>query len=190
MRKKISGEAGLTVVEMLAATLILILLALMLNTGLQMALRTYQTIIAQNEVELLLSSAVDALADDLRYARDVKEASATTISDFTAITNFTYTSDSFGSGTLLGVKDGQILAVKLKADGNVENSYRVLSTGAYGKVKDAYKAYTVQTMEIDPNYDSGEVTFTIVLTVTDGSISASTPKDGVTVRCLNKMKVP
>lgn len=161
MEKKLNSQSGLTLVEMLAATVILILLGLMLNTGLQMSMSTYRSITAQSELELLLSTAVDALADDLRYARDVAGSGR----------DFTYTSDSFGAGTRLTVDpaDGQILA----------NSKRFLATGAYG----LGGAYKVDSMEIQ----YAEPCFTIQLTVAtqDDKISVSTPEGGVTVRCLN-----
>lgn len=171
MRKKLSGAGGLTLVEMMAAVVILILLGLLLNTGLQMAVSTYRSIVAQSEVELLLSTAVDALADDLRYARDVEA-------------DGTYTSDSYGEGTTLGLDaQGQLVA----RCGTGEK--RVLSTGAYGlngayRVKEAAEGTKIVT------WDAASGTFTIHLRVetTDGKISAETPDDGVTIRCLNPKK--
>lgn len=71
MRRKLAGHEGLTLVELLAAVVILILLGLILNAGLQMAMTSYRAMIAQSETELLLSTLADILADDLRYAEDV-----------------------------------------------------------------------------------------------------------------------
>lgn len=174
MRKKLNSESGLTLVEMLCAVVILILLGLLLNTGLQMAMSTYRTIVARSEVELLLSTAVDALADDLRYARDVTGSGA----------SFTYTSDSFGVGAALEVNsDGQIVA---KVG---EERKRLLSTGAYG-LNGAYQVKkTADDTEI-VNWNEAAGTFTIKLSVQtkDGKIGAETPAEGVTVRCLNPKK--
>ena len=72
MRKKLSRSEGLTLVEMLAAVVILVLLGLILNAGLHMALNSYRTMCAQSETELLLSTLLNTLADDLRYASDVE----------------------------------------------------------------------------------------------------------------------
>lgn len=171
MRRKWNSESGLTLVEMLAATVILILLGLLLNTGLQMVMNTYRAIVAQSEVELLLSTAVDALADDLRFARDVSGSGG----------SFTYLSDSFGAGTGLTLDAGRIMAQN--EDGE---SLRVLPTGAYG----LNGAYKIKEMTIEPaglDDPDKEITFTIRLTVTttDETISAATPAGGVTVRCLN-----
>ena len=166
MRKKLNSQSGLTLVELLAATVVLMLLGLILNTGLQTALSTYRTITAQSELELLLPTAVDALTDDLRYARDVSGEN----------TSFTYTSDSFGEGTSLTVDlaDGQIKA----------NGKRVLSTGAYG----LNGAYKVKEMTIDHPKESDHFTINLTVTTQDGSLSAKTPDEGVVVRCLNAKK--
>lgn len=170
MRKKLNSESGLTLVELLAVTAILILLGLLLNTGLQMAMSTYRAITAQSEVELLLSTAVDAIADDLRYARNVRGSGG----------SFTYFSDSFGADTALTLNsDGQIVA----------NGKRLLSTGAYG-LNGAYQVKkTAEDKEI-VSWDETAGTFTIQMKVetTDGAISVQTPNGGVTVRCLNAKK--
>ena len=209
MRKKLKEKAGLSIVELMAVVAVMTLLMMMMGTGFQMMLNTYQTMVAKSEVELLLSTAVDALADDLRYAKGVtgkigsgfsysyddttKKWKNEKIND-----GFKFTSDSFGDVIELKVdvgesspNKGQIVAVVAG-----DSDKRVLSTGAYGKVKDAYKEYRVTYLKITANADN---TFTIHLTVeADGlngeKITASTPKDedgneiGVTVRCLNPYK--
>ena len=194
MKRKLNSEAGVTLVEMLAAVVVLFMLGLVLLAGLQMAMRTYWTIIAQNEMELLVSTAVDALADDLRYAWNVVDAPG----NAAARTAFTYSSDSYGPGTYLDWSTGKITA---KSSSGSSESFQFLSTGAYGK-DEAYMSYKVcQVDEKTPIVDyapkdpaSGdEITFTIKLKVvladgSDETISASTPKDGVTIRCLNPKK--
>lgn len=186
MRKKINSEAGFSLVEMLAAVAVLILLGLMLNTGLQMALNSYRTVIAQSEAELLLSTAVDALADELRYAWDVKDSDTPTNwgSDFNNIAGFTYSSDSYGKETQLCVKGGQIIARTPKNDGTFQD-WQVLSTGAYGaKGADGKRAYKVMKLEITLN-DNNTFTIKLKVATADEKIIAHT---SVTVRCLNPMK--
>lgn len=187
MRKKINGKAGFTMVEMLLATAVMVLLAVMMGTGIQLALRSYGALTGQAEAELLLTTAVDAIADDLRYAWDVDPGTVETTGPdgTTTYETFTYTSSSFGPVISLKKDEttGQIVAVT--NDGNK----RVLPAGAYGEDG----KYTVESIEIrliTKTASPGELTFTIELTVTDdGNVSASTPDGGVTVRCLNKMKV-
>lgn len=182
MKKKLKEEAGFTLVEMLAATAILILLTMMLGTGLQMTVHSYQKIIAQSEVDLMLSTAIDALADDLRFAREVKAY------DDTAVP-FIYTSDSFLGKIHLEIgTDGQIIARDVETG---EGNKRFLSTGAYGARKsDGNRAYKVTTMDIQRQIDpeTNANTFTIALevqAVADENIKAS---GEVTVRCLNEIQ--
>lgn len=190
MRKKINSEAGLTLMEMLVATLILILLVLMLTTGMGMAMSSYRDVTAQSEVELLVSTALDALADDLRYARDASgsgESGFTRESDgsYKRIEGFTYTSGSYGYKVyFIAAANGQIMAYgKQTDDAAVYNpELRVLSTGAYG----LDGAYHVTSLTIEPNPNN---TFTISLTAAAKADSGITASGTITVRCLNKMNV-
>ena len=74
MRKKLKSQRGLTLVETLCAVVILILLGLILNAGLQLSVRAYDDMTAETETELLLSTAADALADVLRFAVKIGRA--------------------------------------------------------------------------------------------------------------------
>lgn len=200
MRKKINSEAGFTLVEMLAAVVVMVLLALMVGVGIQMASNSYQTVVAKSEVELLVSTAIDAIADDLRYAREYVDgkpvkvtcASGTYETDSTGV--FTYASDSYGYGTYFTVDGtpgspqyGQITAMgKETADAIVYNSpLRVLSGGAYG----LNGAYQVTSLVITPYISAtNEITFKIDLTVRATANEAIEATGSVTVRCLNPPK--
>lgn len=156
--KKIHDDKGFTLVEMLAAALLLVLLCLMLSTGLNMALKSYRTMRAESETQVLLSTLTDALADDLRFARYVKADEDGKL--------ISYDSDSYNKNAELTLNDeGQLLA----------NNMRVLPPGAYGN-----GAYVVDKLYI--TYKDG--VFTIDLTVKEagGDISASAQTQ---VRCLN-----
>lgn len=184
MKKKMNSESGFTIVEMLAVTVVMALLGLMVNLGMQAATVTYRESVAQSEVELLVSTAVDAIADDLRYAWNIDGRNGDTNE------KFTYSSDSYGDGVQIGV-DGN---GRLTARG-----FQILPSGAYG-LGEVYRieglTITLHKEPADPDPGNWvEYSFTIALTATNGKISASTPKNedgsdiGVTVRCLNKMKV-
>lgn len=163
MREKLRSEEGLTLVELLCTVAILVLLGLMLNTGLQMAMRSYQDMTAQSEVQMLLSTLSDALADDLRYATNVDADAAGNLNS--------YSSASYGRASLeIDPSSGQVLA----------NGKRVLPGGAYGN-----GAYKVTKMDI--TYKADKSLFTIELQVAqkEGTVSAETE---FTVRCLNGPK--
>lgn len=153
MTRKWKDSRGLTLVEMLCAVVILVLLGLLINTGLQLAVHSYQDVTAQEELELLAASLSDALADDLRYAKTpIKEANGDTLLEYHSerynISGTTSTKLSIGKGEENGGKDkGQLYA----------NDYRVLPSGAYG----SGGAYVIDNLEI--SYADG--LFTVDLTV-------------------------
>jgi type II secretory pathway component PulJ len=165
MRRKLAGHEGLTLVELLAAVVILILLGLILNAGLQMAMTSYRAMIAQSETELLLSTLADILADDLRYAEDVAAKEGMLDS---------YFSDSYGEGTRLRLENG-----KVYADGGGNSGLRVLPDGAYG----LNGRYEVDAMEI--GYADRVFTLKLSVKEKDGDIHAETE---LAVRCLNPEK--
>lgn len=157
MRRKLKEAAGLTLVEMLAAVVVLILLGLMLNTGMQMAVRSYRTMIARSEVELLLSTLADALSDDLRYAQEVE-------------------TDAGGKLTAYQDASGHTVSLVIGSDGQVcAGDKRILPPGAYGR-----GAYVVRTMDISFADDC----FTVALEVGQKTGEISDERT-FTVRCLN-----
>lgn len=159
MKKKLRGQKGVTLVEMLAAVAVLSLLGVMLQTGLQLALKSYHTMTAEAETQLLLSTVSDAIADELRYARDIRNENGA-FKDYTSV--------SYGRRTALRVTDGQLIASP------AGNDKRVISTGAYGN-----GVYSIEEMEI--TYVAP--IFHIHVKVSEaGGISAETD---FSVRCLN-----
>jgi len=162
MREKLKDSGGVTLVEMLCAVVILILLGLMLNTGLQMAVKSYREITAESETQLLLNSLVDAIAGELRCAHEVTGSGA----------GFTY-----NGGRSLSLSDGQV----------VVDGQQLLPTDKNGK-GGAYHGGAYRVTEMNITYDKDESCFTITdlrVEWKNGNISAETPAEGVFIRCLN-----
>ena len=158
LRRKLRARRGLTLVEMVAATAVLALLALMLHTGLLMAQNSYRQVTGESERQLLVSTLSDLLANELRYARDV-------LTDGTALR--LYTSVNYGRNTALTLND----------QGQLEASGRLmLSAGAYGN-----GSYRIDTCSITYDKDSG--LFRVAFTVTGGGEGAN--ETTFSVRCLN-----
>lgn len=178
MKKKLKDSSGLTMVEMLCAAAILVLLCLMMNTGLNMALRTYRGLTAEAETELLLSSLSDALADKLRYCVVTVDASDN------------YKSCSIGE---IKVPDGK-LKVTVKEqnpDGTeTETDLDLLPEGAYGNPDGFYKGnyqVTADPASLKDAYHGDTNSFGLTLTVEDVNLGI-TKTMGLTVRCLNPVK--
>lgn len=158
MKSKLKDTQGLTLVEMLCVVLILVLLSLMMNTGLQLAWRSYQDGTAESETQLLLNTLSDALGDKLRFAV------------------VTLNADGSYKGTSVG-------EVESDADGKLRvGGKKLLPDGAYGA--DRYK---VTQVDVTPSINDTEVSFAIKLRVEDASsgIGAETT---LNIRCLNPGK--
>ncbi len=162
MKRKLRSSGGLTLVEMLCAVALLVLLVLMLNTGLEMALRSYRSLTAEAETQLLLSTLADALADDLRYARDVAV-------------------DAGGKVTFNGGE-----ALEVNAAGQLMSGGRlVLPPGAYGNggyEADGSKKGAYKVEEPELSYSGGCFTIKLEVRQMEGEISAQAE---FVVRCLN-----
>lgn len=170
MRKKLRSGSGLTLVEMLCAVIILILLGLLLNTGLQMAVHSYHALTAEAETQLLASTLADALADDLRYARKVS-AVQETVDGETVNKLAAYDSGAYGAAASITLdSEGRVLAGGLK----------VLPAGAYGN-----GAYQVERLSITCADDC----FTIKIKIKEAAGDIFAEAD-VTVRCLNGIEIP
>lgn len=177
MIRKWKDSRGLTLVETLCAVAILVLLGLLINTGLQLAVHSYQDVTAQEELELLAASLSDALADDLRYATFPDTNSDGSLKS--------YHSGRYNIGTRetklsIGKGDGE----EKKDKGQLyANDYRVLPSGAYGN-----GAYVIGkndgTSGLEIIYDKVTGLFTVDLTVkqAEGELFA---RAHFTVRCLN-----
>lgn len=162
MKSILRSRRGTTLVELLAATAVLILFSLMVNSGMQLALQSYHRMTAEAETQLLLSTVSDVIADELRYARNIKSEADGALQ--------TYTSDTYGVQTNILLDDGQL---QVDAGGTMK---RLLATGAYG-TDGAYRITELSIKWEQPN-------FKIKIKVADKSgIEAATE---LSIRCLNE----
>lgn len=172
MTRKWKDSRGLSLVETLCAVAILVLLGLLINTGLQLAVHSYQDVTAQEELELLAASLSDALADDLRYATFPDTNSDGSLKS--------YHSGRYNVGTRetelsIGTGDGE----EKKDKGQLyANDYRVLPSGAYG----SGGAYIIPEDGLKITYENGLFTVDLTVKQAKGELSAHTE---FTVRCLN-----
>ncbi len=172
MARKWKDSRGLTLVEMLCAVAILVLLGLLINTGLQLAVHSYQDITAQEELELLAASLSNALADDLRYAKFPETGAGKSLRNYHSERyngNQMHTVLSIGTGDENDGKDkGQLYA----------NDYRMLPSGAYG----SGGAYVIPEDGLKITYENGIFTVNLTVKQAAGELSAQAH---FTVRCLN-----
>ena len=77
--KKLKGGGGFTMGETLATVLILLMVAGVVATGIPAALNVYRNAVDAANAQVLLSTTINALRDELSTAWDVKKSNDTTI---------------------------------------------------------------------------------------------------------------
>ncbi len=159
--RKLRENKGFSLVEMLACTVVLLLLALVLNTGLQAALDSYHSMIAKSETQLVVSTVIDGLADELRYTGQPEI--------------FEYPAPTDRAGYGLELRDGRIYVPAYGGDGKVTGTRRLLPGGVYGN-----GAYYISELKVQ--YAEGVFTIEITAQEINGTISSSAV---TSVRCLN-----
>ncbi len=113
MRTKLHSSRGFTLVEMLAATIVVMLLSLIIATGSQAALRAYTQIVTEAEASTLCGTLTQVICDELRFATDVDCNPDGTVRQ--------YVSDQYGEKSLLETVDGRLMV----------GSYPLLGEKAY-----------------------------------------------------------
>ena len=181
LHKKYRSKGGFSLFELLAATIVLLMIASLLAAGIPLTLNTYEQVTATAEATALLSTLSQSIADELRYAKDIKLQS----SDH--VTLATFTSTVYGQEVKPVGYEGRIQMVHttLPVGGGlpVTSYYPLLSEAAYTRNLRA---------DITPITYDGEV-FSLSLqvylpagslnTITEDTILAQTD---ITVKSINE----
>lgn len=109
--RKLKGRGGFSLAEMLLATLILLLVATIMTTGIPAAKTAYEKVVLGSNAQVLLSTAVNALRDEMGTAWEV-----TLSADSKSITYF---SANTGTKSVISLKKPK------KADG-MEESFETI----------------------------------------------------------------
>ena len=158
--KKLRAQSGLTLIETLAAAVVLTILCLALNSGMNIAVHTYRAMIAESETQLLLSTAADALTQELRYAEPTQPDAGPLD---------TYNSASYGPGAKIVIDGGHLMV----------NDLPLLSSGVYGK----NDVYDLSFGDGGLTYDPATGLFTFTLRAEQAGLASAEQK--FIVRCLN-----
>ncbi|MDO4803707.1 MAG: type II secretion system protein [Lachnospiraceae bacterium] len=89
MRQKLHNKSGFTIAETLAAVLIMLMAASIVASGVPVAKNAYEKVVLASNAEVLLSTTISALRNELGTAKDVKTELDSTV--------ITYYSDTFGT---------------------------------------------------------------------------------------------
>lgn len=125
-------------VEMVASALVLSFLSVMLGTGIALAQKSYDDVISNSEVQLLSDTALDAIANEMRFARDIKADKDGNLQS--------YRSDKYGKDSTIEITEGKLTV----------NSRRILPAGAYANGK-----YQLENLSIKHENSIFEIKFFI-----------------------------
>lgn len=125
-----------------------------------MAYTSYIDMSNESELQLLMSTVVNSVSNELRYARDIKLNDDGTLQR--------YTSSYYGKNTIININSsGQLSA----------NSKRMISSGVYGNGKYKIEQFNVSYDALSNNY------FNIYIKIT--GIKDTFKELNFSVRCLN-----
>lgn len=112
IKNKLKGKSGFTLAETLLAVLIMLLVSTIVANGIPVARNVYNNVIVGANAQMLLSTAVTALRNELGTAQDVTV-------DTNNNTDITYYKPSIGAYSKLSVNDEgiQLLDYVNKTDG-------------------------------------------------------------------------
>lgn len=158
--EKLRSRKGTTIVEMMAAVVIMVLLSMMLNTGFGLLMNAYHSMTAASEAKTLLSMAGNVATEELRFAARVSPVA----------NGIQYDSDSF-EGMVLKTENGKLVTV------GPSGTKQLLAGGAYG----AGDAFRLELASAAYDSTGGVVTFT--LKVKEGEKIRAERE--FQVRCLN-----
>lgn len=131
---KLRSRQGMTLTEVLVALLILSLVTVGVAAGVGASVRVYRQAAEASDAQMLASTLSAALMDELRYARDIQADGS-------------FTSDTFGEGSSVGVTDGRITV----------GGEKLLSDAAYAglRVKTADVTYADGVFQVELTVQSG-----------------------------------
>lgn len=174
---KIKNNNGFTLVELLAATLIMLLVTLGLTTGVALSNKEFVSSIRQSEAQELYSTLSSLITNELRYTNDVV-LDGTNVKTFQSVT--------------YPLKHNKTGLVSLNEDGDVTtNDYGQLALGSNGEYNRLIgsASYTNNLgAKCSITYDNNKKLFTVSLDIGIIGGSSITSKT-FNVRAINNIAV-
>ena len=130
MIRKLKSKAGLTLMEMMAALLVMVLLVMGMGTGMDAGMRVYEESKFETDSAALADILNTSISDLLRYAEDIKLSTATPDG-----IDFVFTNAEFGvlDGYFIMSENATIQLRNLKDE--QETAIELVNLGAYPKLK-------------------------------------------------------
>lgn len=181
-RIKMKSKRGFTLAETLLAVLILLMVSAIVASGIPAAKNAYEKVVLASNAEVLLSTTITTLRNELGTAQDVKKPDAK--SGETANTVITYYNPTRGASSKLYVasdgdndKEEIMFQRYFSADGLIKKYDAAPLVSSKTATQDLYVTYTSVT------YDKGIVTFSGLSVVHRTATLAS--RDKLSIRVIS-----
>lgn len=114
IRRKIHTEKGFTLAETLLAVLIMLLVSGIVASGIPVAKDAYENVVLASNAEVLLSTTISSLRNELGTAQDVKGSEAQSGDNAVSGTILTYYNGTRGSSSRIYVESGSKNGIMLQ----------------------------------------------------------------------------
>ncbi len=172
-RRKLNSKKGFTIAELLVAILILLMVSSIVASGIPVARDAYEKVVLTSNAEILMSTAISALRNELGTAKDI-ETSGTEIS---------YYNSARGTTSKISAGSSDIMIQRyFSAEGLSKGSPQVELISSEDSTKDLHVKYAGVT------YDKtkGVIKFT---DLTVNRKNTSLLKRDVSIRVISQEKV-
>ena len=165
LKKKLNSKAGFSLTEMLATVIILLLVSAIVAAGIPVARDAYEKVVLASNAEVLLSSTITSLRNELGTAKDVKADSNALIYYNLmrgGVANVAVGASGAASRISLSTENEPDIMLESYYNIYAEDAYAVHSSGATKLMSektatgDLYVTYET----VDYDKDTGVVTFT------------------------------
>ena len=165
MLKKLKNKAGMTLMEMMASLLIMVLLILAMRTGMNTGVQVYNDAAFESHSATLAANINTALTDILRYAQDVKDPTPPQFPPNAAQDyEFVFTNLEYGlRDAYFTVSDG---ILQIRSENNGFQPKALVNSGSYDKLTIKDDSFSVTYY---PEGSTGELTtLENTITITSG----------------------
>ena len=173
-RNGIKTRSGFTLMETLIVMLILLMVSSVVATGLPVAVNVLDTVVETSNAQLLLSTTMTALRDELSMARDIKIVDATTIvyTNSSGLKSKIYLAENI-TGKTDGIYLTQYTDISSSED-NAKTELLVSKEASNKGRKDDKPVLHVTYSEVKFDSNTNVVTFTGLAVMRNGKEAATT----------------
>ena len=186
LKRKLNSTAAFTLAETLLAVLILLLVSGIVAGGVPAARNAYEKVVLESNAEVLLSTTVTALRNELGTARDITKQEAVPGEPMAANTIITYYNTDRGAYSRIYVASGEKPVIMFQRyyskDGLGKSSDPVPLISEKTATGDLYVTYT----SVTPDKNLGLVTFDgLAVNRTSGTLNLAS-RDYLRIRVISE----